>query len=156
VHKLAWDASGDGAIFQQNHCGTYHRGPDGGAWTEVTKGLPSDFGFPIAAHPDQKHTAFVTPLIGAENRVFPKGQMTVWKTTSGGKAWRSHTKGLPGPRAYMGVLREGMAVDPADPVGVYVGTNTGQLFASRDEGESWKMISDFLPPILSVSAGEAR
>jgi len=56
----------------------------------------------------------------------------------------------------MGVLREGMAVDAADPVGVYVGTNTGQLFASRDEGESWKMISDFLPPILSVSAGEAR
>ena len=156
VHKLAWDASGDGAIFQQNHCGTYHRGPDGAAWTEVTKGLPSDFGFPIAAHPDQKHTAFVTPLIGAENRVFPKGQMTVWKTTSSGKAWRSHTKGLPGPRAYMGVLREGMAVDAADPVGVYAGTNTGQLFASRDEGESWKMISDFLPPILSVSAGEAR
>src|SRR5712664_1513872 len=156
VHKLAWDASGDGAISQQNHCGTYHRGPDGGAWTEVTKGLPSDFGFPIAAHPDQKHTAFVTPLIGAENRVFPKGQMTVWKTTSSGKAWRSHTKGLPGPRAYMGVLREGMAVDAADPVGVYIGTNTGQLFASRDEGESWTMLSDFLAPILSVSAGEAR
>jgi len=88
--------------------------------------------------------------------VFPKGQMTVWKTTSSGKAWRSHTKGLPGPRAYMGVLREGMAVDAADPVGDYIGTNTGQLFASRDEGESWKMISDFLPPILSVSAGEAR
>src|SRR5437016_1780062 len=99
VHKLAWDGSGDGAIFQQNHCGTYHRGPDGGAWTEVTKGLPSEFGFPIAAHPEQKHTAFVTPLIGAENRVFPKGQMAVWKTTSSGKAWRSHTKGLPGPRA---------------------------------------------------------
>jgi len=62
---------------------------------------------------------------------------------------------LPGPGAYMTVLREGMAVDAADPVGVYVGTSTGQLFASRDEGESWKMISDFLPPIMSVSAGEA-
>jgi hypothetical protein len=63
---------------------------------------------------------------------------------------------IPGPGAYMGVLREGMAVDDSDPVGVYVGTNTGQLVASRDEGGSWKMISDFLPPILSVSAGEAR
>ncbi len=38
---------------------------------------------------------------------------------------------------------------------MYVGTNTGQLFASRDEGESWKMLADFLPPILSVSVGEA-
>jgi len=155
VHKLAWDASGDGSLFQQNHSGTYHRGPDGGGWTEVTKGLPSDFGFPIAAHPREKHTAFVTPLIGAGNRVFPKGQMAVWKTTNSGKSWRRSTKGLPGPGAYVTVLREGMAVDAADPLGVYVGTSTGQLFASRDEGESWKMISDFLPPIMSVSAGEA-
>jgi len=156
VHKLAWDASGDGSLFQQNHCGTYHRGPDGGEWTEVTKGLPSDFGFPIAVHPRQKHTAFVAPLVGAGNRVFPKGQMAVWKTTNRGKAWRRSTKGLPGPGAYLGVLREGMAVDAADPIGVYVGTNTGQLFASRDEGESWKMISDFLPPIFSVTAGIAQ
>ena len=156
VHKLAWDASGDGSLFQQNHCGTYHRGPDGGEWTEVTKGLPSDFGFPIAVHPRQKHTAFVAPLVGAGNRVFPKGQMAVWKTTNRGKAWRRSTKGLPGPGAYLGVLREGMAVDEADPIGVYAGTNTGQLFASRDEGESWKMISDFLPPIFSVTTGIAQ
>ncbi len=155
VHKLAWDASGDGSIFQQNHCGTYHRGPDGGGWTEVTKGLPSEFGFPIAAHPHAEHTAFVAPLVGAENRVFPKGQMAVWKTTNRGRSWRRSTKGLPGPGAYLGVLREGMTVDANDPVGVYIGTNTGQLFASRDEGESWKMLADFLPPILSVSASVA-
>jgi len=156
VHKLAWDASRDGSIFQQNHCGMYHRGPEGGTWTEVTKGLPSDFGFPIAAHPHEKGTAYVVPLIGGGNRAFPKGQMAVWQTTNRGKTWRRSTKGLPGPNAYMGVLREGLSVDAEDPLGVYVGTNTGQLFASRDEGNSWKMIADFLPPILSVSAGAAR
>jgi len=156
VHKLAWDASGDGSLFQQNHTGTYHRGPDGGAWTEITKGLPSDFGFPITAHPDRKATAFVTPLIGAMNRVFHKGQMAVWKTGNAGKTWRKATKGLPGPNAYLGVLREGMSTDAEDPLGLYVGTNTGQLFASRDEGESWKMIADFLPPIMSVTSGMAR
>ncbi|HEY5604894.1 MAG TPA: exo-alpha-sialidase [Thermoplasmata archaeon] len=156
VHKLAWDAAGDGSIFHQNHCGTYHRGPSGGAWTEVSKGLPSDFGFPIAAHPHEKRTAFVAPLTADVNRVFPKGQMAVWKTSNAGERWRRSTKGLPGPNAFMGVLREGMAVDAEDPLGVYVGTNTGQLFASRDEGDSWKMIADFLPPILSVQAAEAR
>jgi len=156
VHKLAWDASRDGSIFQQNHSGTYHRGPDGGPWTEVTKGLPSEFGFPIAAHPHAKHTAFVTPLIGAMNRVFPKGQMAVWKTANAGKTWRRLTKGLPGPSAFVAVLREGMAADTRDPAGLYIGTSTGQLFASRDEGESWKMVADFLPPILSVQASEAR
>jgi hypothetical protein len=156
VHKLAWDASRDGSMFQQNHSGTYHRGPEAGSWTEVTKGLPSDFGFPIAAHPRRKNTAFVTPLVGAGNRVVPKGQMAVWKTTNSGKTWRRVTKGLPGPNAYLGILREGLSVDGEDPLGVYVGTSTGQLFASRDEGESWKMIGDLLPPILSVSAGSAQ
>lgn len=156
VHKLAWDGSADGSLFQQNHSGMYHRGAGDGSWTEVSKGLPSDFGFPIAAHPHQKNTAFVVPLEGAMNRVVPKGQMAVWKTTNAGKTWRRSTKGLPGPGAYLGVLREGSAVDSEDPLGVYVGTNTGQLFASRDEGESWKMMADFLPPILSVTASQAQ
>src|SRR5947199_9088369 len=39
VHKLAWDASGDGSLFQQNHSRTYYLGPDGGAWTEVQNEL---------------------------------------------------------------------------------------------------------------------
>ena len=156
IHHLAWDSAGDGSVFHQNHCGTYHRGPEGGAWTEITKGLPSDFGFGIAADPLHKNTAYVTPLIGGENRVPPKSQLAVWKTTNKGRTWRRSTKGLPGPGAYMGVLREAMSADAADPVGVYVGTNTGQLYASRDEGTSWKALSTALPPILSVSAGIAR
>ena len=46
-------------------------------------------------------------------------------------------RGLPQHGAYMGVLREAMATDEVDPAGVYFGTSTGQLFASRDEGEHW-------------------
>ena len=156
IHHLTWDSAGDGSIFHQNHCGTYYRGPEGGAWTEVTKGLPSDFGFAIAADPLAKHTAYVAPLIGGENRVPPKGQLAIWKTTNKGRTWKRSTKGLPGPGAYMGVLREGMATDAQDPTGVYVGTNTGHLYASRNAGEVWTALSTSLPPVLSVSAGIAR
>jgi hypothetical protein len=156
VHHLVWDSAGDGSVFHQNHCGTYYRGSEGGAWTEITKGLPSDFGFAIVAHPHEKHTAYVAPLIGGANRVPPKSQLAVWKTSNRGRSWKRLTKGLPGPGAYMGVLREGMAADAADPVGLYLGTNTGHLYASRDEGASWKPIVTSLPPILSVSTGVAR
>ena len=54
--------------------------------------------------------------------------------------------------AYVGVLREAMAVDRLDPVGVYFGTSTGQLYGSRDEGRSWRLIADNLPAIWSVEA----
>ncbi len=156
IHHLVWDSARDGSIFHQNHCGTYYRGSEGGAWTEITKGLPSDFGFGIAADPHARGTAYVVPLAGGANRVPPKNVLAVWKTSNRGKSWKRSTKGLPGPGAYMGVLREGMATDAGDPTGVYVGTNTGHLYASRDAGTSWKAISVDLPPILSVNAGLAR
>jgi hypothetical protein len=38
-----------------------------------------------------------------------------------------------------------------NPCGVYVGTDTGQLFVSSDSGDSWKIIADYLPPIFSVT-----
>ncbi len=52
----------------------------------------------------------------------------------------------------MGVLREAMAVDRLDPVGVYFGTSTGQLYGSADEGRTWLKLADNLPPIWSVEA----
>jgi hypothetical protein len=45
-----------------------------------------------------------------------------------------------------------MAVDRLDPVGVYFGTSTGQLYGSRDEGRTWRLIADNLPAIWSVDA----
>jgi hypothetical protein len=156
VHHLAWDSAGDGSIFQQNHCGTYRRGPEGGRWTEISKGLPSDFGFPIAADPHEPGSAYVAPLESGMNRVPPGRQLAVWSTRDAGKRWRKNAKGLPGPHAYAGVLREGLATYREDPVGVYVGTNTGQLYASRDAGSAWSLISANLPTIHSVSAAQVR
>ena len=61
------------------------------------------------------------------------------------------TKGLP-EKAHLVVLREAMATDPFEEAGIYVGTDTGQLFYSRDSGDSWDLLADFLPPIQSVEA----
>ena len=43
-----------------------------------------------------------------------------------------------------------MATDRLEPAGVYFGTNTGTLFASADEGGSWRCIAQHLPLISSV------
>ena len=51
VHKLVAAAGEPETLYQQNHCGVY-RSDDGGAtWAEITAGLPSEFGFPMVAHP---------------------------------------------------------------------------------------------------------
>ena len=45
-----------------------------------------------------------------------------------------------------------MATDTLDPAGVYVGTAGGQLLASRDEGDHWELLFNWVPPIASVQA----
>jgi hypothetical protein len=43
-----------------------------------------------------------------------------------------------------------MTTDAGDPVGVYFGTTSGEVWASADEGASWACVSRHLPEVYSV------
>lgn len=150
VHKLVRSAADPNRMYQQNHCGM-HRSDDGGeSWTEITDGLPTDFGFAAAAHPHDRDTFYVVPLDGGHGRCMPDGRAAVWRTRDAGASWQRLERGLPQHDAHIGVLREGMAIDAHDVPGLYFGTSTGQVFASADEGDSWSEIAGYLPGISSV------
>ena len=140
-------------FYQRNHSGVY-RSDDGTAtWQEITGDLPTDFGFAMAAHPRDADTFWVIPLSQPEEgRFMPDGHTAVWRTHDRGASWIESDAGLPTRDAYMSVLREAMARDTLDPVGVTFGTATGQLWHSSDEGASWRMITDTLPEIWAVEA----
>jgi hypothetical protein len=153
VHKLVMAADGGEHLYQQNHCGVYRSADGGRQWEEITTGLPTDFGFPMGAHPRDPKTVWTIPLtVPEEGRLMPDGHASVWRTNDGGDSWIRSDAGLPKEDAYLAVLREAMAVDRLDPVGVYFGTSTGQLYGSRDEGQSWRLITANLPAIWSVEA----
>jgi len=150
VHKLVRSPVEPDRMYQQNHVGM-HRSDDGGhSWTEITEGLPSEFGFAAATHPHHKDTFYVVPLDPGHGRVMHDGRAAVWRTSDAGSSWKRLAEGLPQEDAHLGVLREAMAIDTYDTPGLYFGTSTGQLFASNDEGESWSEIASYLPPISSV------
>ena len=150
VHKLVMSPADHDRLYQQNHCGV-HRSDDGGrSWTEVTEGLPSDFGFAAVAHPHDRECFYVIPLDPGHGRCMPDGRAAVWRTRDAGATWQRLDRGLPPRDAHLGVLREGFAIDDLDVPGLYFGTSTGQVFASADEGESWAEIASYLPGISSV------
>jgi photosystem II stability/assembly factor-like uncharacterized protein len=149
VHKLVM-APDKTRLYQQNHVGV-HRSDDGGlSWTEITEGLPSEFGFAAVAHPHDRDGFYVIPLDAGHGRTMPDGQAAVWRTRDAGASWQRLDNGLPGENAHLGVLREGMATDGLDVPGLYFGTSTGQVFASADEGDSWTEIAGYLPSIASI------
>jgi photosystem II stability/assembly factor-like uncharacterized protein len=153
VHKLVMAAGEPEHLYQQNHCGVYRTKDGGRHWEEITKGLPTQFGFPMAAHPRDPNTVWTIPMTEPDQgRFMVDGHAAVYGTHDGGETWAKATDGLPHDNAYISVLREAMAVDRLDPVGVYFGTSTGQLYGSRDEGRTWRLIADNLPAIWSVDA----
>jgi len=151
VHKLVMDPNDPASLYQQNHCGVYRTHDAAESWVEVSQGLPSGFGFPMAAHPHKSKTFYVVPEQGDFFRVAANKQFCVYTTSNAGKTWKKLSKGLPANNAYLGCYREGLATDQLDPAGVYVTTRMGHLFTSANEGKTWQLTAQWLPPIHSVS-----
>ena len=151
VHKLLAHPGNPEALYQQNHCGIYKAKFGARKWTDISKGLPSRFGFGLAVPAAEPDTMFTVPIEGAEYRCVPEAKFRVARSRDGGRNWTLLTRGLPQRNAHLLVLRESMAADRRSPAGIYVGTTSGQVFHTADAGNSWKTLAENLPPVISVS-----
>ena len=146
-------------LYQQNHCGIYRLDRPGARWTRIGKSMPKkvgDIGFPMVVHPRDADTAWVFPMDGTTvwPRTSPDGKPAVYVTRNGGKKWTRKAAGLPESQAWWTVKRQAMTRDGCDPVGLYVGTTSGEIWASRDEAEHWHPVARHLPEIYAVEAAE--
>ncbi len=152
VHKVARDSRNPERLYAQNHGGVYRSDDGGGSWTSIADGLPSEFGFPVVAHPGEADRIYLFPLQAAEGRFPIDGRCRVWSSRDGGQTWDELGKGLPEDGFWAAVLRDAMCVDDAEPAGVYFGSRDGTVFASNDEGQTWQTVAEHLPDVLCVRA----
>ena len=146
-------------LYQQNHCGIYRMDRAAGRWVRIGDNMPKkigDIGFPIVLHPRDIDTAWVFPMDGTTvwPRTSPGGKPAVYTTHNAGKTWKRQDQGLPKEQAYFSVKRQSMTADSGSPVGVYFGTTSGEIWASRNEGESWRRLAAYLPEVYSLEVVE--
>jgi len=150
VHKIAMHPSRPERLFLQNHWGLYRSDNSGENWIDIANGVPSDFGFAMIMHPRNPDCVYIVPVESDQFRCACDGRLRVYRTRNAGASWEPLVRGLPQKGAYETILRDAMTADCFDPVGIYFGTRSGQLFASRDEGRNWEKILEGLPSVVCV------
>ena len=150
VHRVVMHPADGRRLYRQCYNGTYRSDDGGTAWTEITGGLPSDFGYAIACDPFDSDTVWQIPESSPHLRTTADGRLRVYRSSDAGRSWASVSAGLPQQHAYVTVLRDAMDADAQLPGRVAFGTSSGHVFLTRDRGAGWELVAEFLPRVLSV------
>ena len=152
VHCLAQCRAAPQRMWVQHHNGIFVSSDEGHNFTEITNAKPSAFGFPVVVHPREPDTAWFVPEIKDEKRIPVDGKLVVSRTRDGGKTFETLSQGLPQSHAYDVVYRHALAIDESGDR-LAMGSTTGGLWISEDQGESWACVSHTLPPVYAVTFG---
>lgn len=150
VHRVVMHPMDGQRLYRQCYSGTYRSDDGGSSWHEITDGLPSDFGYALACDPLDPDTVFQIPESSSHMRAAVDGRLRVFRSRDAGRSWASASAGLPQEHAYVTVLREALDVDARQPADLCFGTSSGHVFMSRDHGDQWELLAEFLPRVLSV------
>ncbi|WP_026530297.1 WD40/YVTN/BNR-like repeat-containing protein [Haematomicrobium sanguinis] len=151
VHKIAADPANPHRFYAQNHRGVYRTDNAGETWESIEEGLPANFGFNMIQHPSKPGTIWVIPLVSDGERIPVDGKLAVHRSQDGGDTWERFSAGLPDFEQNV-VLRDAATVDDGAPAGIYLGTRGGAVYASADNGETYRLIADHLADVLCIRA----
>ncbi|MEZ5628702.1 MAG: glycosyl hydrolase [Rhodocyclaceae bacterium] len=145
-------------LYQQNHCGIYRLDRPATTWQRIGEAMPTevgDIGFPLVLHPRDPDTLWVFPMNGDDvwPRTSPHGRPAAYRSRDGGASWQRLDHGLPAEQAWWTVKRQAMCADAETTLGLYLGTTSGEVWGSADEGEHWACLARHLPEIYAVEIG---
>ena len=154
VHDVRRSPSRPERLFMQFHDGVYRSDDGGASWIDIgtDTALPSDFGFPIVVDPADPDSAFVIPLIGAEDRTTPGGSVKVWETRDAGRVVEpprrraSRAARIP-HRPPRGVRLRRRGQGPRSSTSA---RRRATSSAPDDGGATWGTVAEHLAPVYSV------
>ena len=143
ITSLAESAQDENILYAGTDDGLLHATKDGGAtWSTQT----------VDKLPDVPATAFINDIkadmfdanvayVALDNHKFGDYRPMLYKTTNGGKSWKSITKGIPD-----GTLIWRLVQDHVNPQLLFLGTEYG-VYVSLNQGDAWHKFSNGMPTI---------
>jgi hypothetical protein len=148
-HRVVQCSAAPDVLYAQHHNGVFKSSDGAKSWQEIKDLKPSKFGFAVCVHPEDPNTAWLVPAVKDECRVPVEGKMVVNRTYDGGKTWETLRAGLPQENCYDLVFRHALDVD-ATGNRLVMGSTTGGLWISENQGDTWTLFSAHLPPVHAV------
>ncbi len=149
AHRLAQCNANPQVMWIQHHNGVFRSGDGAYTFHEIEEAGPSTFGFAACAHPHDEKTAWFVPATKDECRVPADSRLVVTRTRDGRKSFEVLKSGLPQEHCYDIVFRHGLDTDDTGRQ-LALGSSTGGLWLSENEGDDWSLISNTLPQIYVV------
>jgi hypothetical protein len=149
VHRLVQCPAASDRMWVQHHNGIFVSSDEGKTFSEIVGVRPSTFGFAVVVHPRDPDTAWFVPEIKDERRIPRDGKLVVTRTRDGGSSFDVLTDGLPQSHAYDVVYRHALALSDCGER-LALGSTTGGLWVSENQGDSWACVTHTLPPIYAV------
>jgi hypothetical protein len=151
-HAIRRCAGQPDVLWCQHHNGIWRSNDNAASWQEIKNVPVSNFGFALAAHAEDAHTAWFVPAMADQCRVPLDGALVVNRTRDGGQSFDTLRRGLPQAHCYDLVYRHGLALG-ADGSTLLMGSTSGGLWGSFDGGDEWHSVAPNLPPIYAVRFG---
>lgn len=149
LHRVAQCRAKPEVFWLQHHNAVFCSTDGLATCRELTNIRPSRYGFAVVAHPKDADTAWFAPMCKDEARYPVDGRMVVARTRNGGKTFQTLRRGLPQKHGYDLIFRHAMDINATGRL-LAMGSTTGSLWFSGNQGDSWSCPFPHLPPIYCV------
>jgi hypothetical protein len=147
-HRMVRCPTAPDYLWASHHNGVFRTTDGAASWQEITV-TPSSFGFAVAVHPRQPDTAWFVPAESDQRRIPVDARVVVSRTRDGGRSFTELTRGLPQRHAYDLTYRHALDIDGTGDR-LALGTTIGSLWVTMDQGDSWQIAGEHLPPVYAV------
>lgn len=138
-HSLCFHASAGGWSYEGGGSGvgaSFSR-DEGASWSQTRRGLDRHYGWACAAHPGRPEVWYVSASTSPFHAHSHGDARAFIFRKDGDRPWQKVSGGLSEPLPYMPYA---LLTDPNHPEDLWAGLSSGEVYHSRDRGESWRKL----------------